>query len=86
MLEVVANVQAPILAINGNDDTTVTPDNAEQIIEASTNEASELLLIDGCDHTYNVFSGDFTVLDQAVDATAAFFLAQLTVGAADAAA
>ena len=86
MLEVVANVQSPILAINGNDDTTVTPDNAEQIIEASTNEASELLLIDGCDHTYNVFSGDFTVLGQAVDATASFFLAQLAPAAADAAA
>ena len=41
---------------------------------------------DNCDHTYNVFSGDFTALYQTVDATAAFFQAQLIPAAAQAAA
>ena len=86
MLEIVANIEAPILAINGASDTTVTPDNAEKIVEASTNEASEVLLIENCDHTYNVFSGDYTALYETVDATTAFFQAQLIPAAAEAAA
>ena len=53
ILKVTADIKAPILAINGTDDTTVTPDNA---------------------------------LYQTVDATAAFFQAQLIPAAAQAAA
>ena len=86
MVEVVANIKAPILAINGQTDTTVTPDNAEKIVEASTNEASEVLLIENCDHTFNVFSGDFTALHETVDATDAFFQAQLIPASAETAA
>ena len=86
MLKVTAGIKAPILASNGQTDTTVTPDNAEKIVEASANDASEVLLVDNCDHTYNVFSGDFTALFQTVDATIAFFQAQLIPAAADAAA
>lgn len=54
-------------------------------IETTTSD-SQLLLVDNCDHTYNVFSGDFTALYQTVDATAAFFQAQLIPAAAQAAA
>ena len=86
MLKVTAGIKAPILAINGKNDTTVAPDNAEKIVEASANDASEVLLVDNCDHTYNVFSGDFTALFQTVDATISFFQAQLIPAAADAAA
>ena len=60
ILKVTADIKAPILAINGKDDTTVTPDNAEKIVKAAANADSQLLLVDNCDHTYNVFSGDFT--------------------------
>ena len=86
ILKVTADIKAPILAINGKDDTTVTPDNAEKIVKAAANADSQLLLVDNCDHTYNVFSGDFTALYQPVDATAAFFQAQLIPAAAQAAA
>lgn len=86
MLKVVSGIKAPILAINGKNDTTVTPDNAEKIVEASSDEASKVLLVDNCDHTYNVFSGDFTALFQTVDATIAFFQSQLIPAAAQAAA
>lgn len=85
ILKVTADIKAPILAINGKDDTTVTPDNAEKIVKAAANADSQLLLVDNCDHTYNVFSGDFTALYQTVDATAAFFQAQLIPAAAQAA-
>ena len=86
ILKVTADIKPPILAINGKDDTTVTPDNAEKIVKAAANADSQLLLVDNCDHTYNVFSGDFTALYQTVDATAAFFQAQLIPAAAQAAA
>lgn len=86
ILKVTADIKTPILAINGKDDTTVTPDNAEKIVKAAANADSQLLLVDNCDHTYNVFSGDFTALYQTVDATAAFFQAQLIPAAAQAAA
>ena len=55
-------------------------------MEASTNEASEVLLIENCDHTFNVFSGDFTALYETVDATDAFFQAQLIPASAETAA
>ena len=31
ILKVTADIKAPILAINGKDDTTVTPDNARRL-------------------------------------------------------
>ena len=43
-------------------------------MKAAANADSQLLLVDNCDHTYNVFSGDFTALYQTVDATAALLI------------
>lgn len=80
-----AKIKAPILAINGKSDTTVTPDNAEKIIAAAKNGASELLLLDHCDHTYNVFSGDLSALSTTIGAGIDFFqehLAGITANAA----
>ena len=68
----VGKIEAPILAINGLADTTVDPVNAEKIVAASKNEATKLYLIENCDHTYNVFSGDFTALYETVYAGIGF--------------
>ncbi|MCI8651578.1 MAG: alpha/beta fold hydrolase [Oscillospiraceae bacterium] len=67
-----AKIKAPILAINGLADTTVDPENARKIVAASKNEATKLYLIENCDHTYNVFSGDFTALYETVNAGIGF--------------
>ena len=82
----VAKIKGPILAINGLSDTTVTPDNADQIVAASTNDASMTYFIEDCDHTFNVFSGDFSALGEAVGAGIAFFQEVLGGVRADAAA
>ena len=82
----VAKIKGPILAINGLSDTTVTPDNADQIVAASTNDASMTYFIEDCDHTFNVFSGDFSALGEAVGAGIAFFQEVLGGVSADAAA
>ena len=67
-----AKIKAPILAINGLSDTTVDPENARKIVAASKNEATKLYLIENCDHTYNVFSGDFNALYETVYAGIGF--------------
>ena len=69
----VANIKAPILAINGKEDTTVLPETAQKIVDASTNPDSRVLLLDGADHTFCVFSGDDTVLKTMVQDTIDWF-------------
>ncbi len=61
----IAKIQAPVLAINGDQDTTVTPDNAVAIAQAAQNGRS--WLIKGADHTYNIFTGDFTAITQTIN-------------------
>ena len=68
-----AKVKAPILAINGLADTTVTPDNADKIVAASKNDKSFAYLMENCDHTYNVFAEaetGYPTIKKAIDATA----------------
>ena len=54
VLAEVAKIEAPVLAINGDQDTTVLPENAAKIAAAAKNGRE--LLIAGADHTYNVFT------------------------------
>ena len=72
VLKETAKITAPVVAINGDLDTTVTPDNAIAIRDAAQNGTA--WLIDGADHTYNVFTeaDHATILKTAAD-TAAFF-------------
>ena len=69
----VGNIKAPILAINGSEDTTVVPETAQKIIDASNNPDSRVLLLEGADHTFLVFSGDLTMLEKLTDETIAWF-------------
>lgn len=59
----VANIKAPILAIAGTLDNVVLPEVADKIVAASTVEGSRVLLLEGADHTFCVFTGDLTVLE-----------------------
>ena len=69
----VAAIKAPILAINGTEDTTVVPETAQKIIDAATSEGSRVLLLEGADHTFLVFSGDSTMLEKLTAETIAWF-------------
>ena len=73
----VANIKAPILAINGTEDTAVLPETAQKIVDASTNPDSRVLLLEGADHTFCVFTGDTTVLEKLTEETIAWFQATL---------
>lgn len=74
VLEKVAGYPGPILAIQGEDDVIVVPETAGKIVEASTNSASKTHMIKGCDHTFNVFSGSFSAIEEAAEATAEYML------------
>ena len=67
-----AKITVPVVAINGDQDTTVTPDNAVAIRDAAQNGSA--WLIDGADHTYNIFTeADGATLIRTAQDTAAFF-------------
>jgi hypothetical protein len=73
VLEVFSNSSAPVLAINGAEDTVVDPINAQRIVDASRNSESKVLLIEGADHTFNIFTGDMTAFNQLIEATVDWF-------------
>lgn len=77
VLEVFSYSNAPVLAINGSEDTVVDPVNATLIVEASANPISRQLILEGADHTFNIFTGDMTAFDQLIDATVNWFAATL---------
>ncbi|MDO4547132.1 MAG: alpha/beta fold hydrolase [Clostridia bacterium] len=73
-----SSFEGPVLAIHGTDDVTVDPDWSDKIVEASSNESSKTLFIEGMDHTFNVFvEEDLHSLYTAIDATGEFFAATL---------
>ncbi len=51
-----AKIKAPIFAIQGMKDTSVAPENANQIVKVARNDATRAFFIEDCDHTFNVFS------------------------------
>ncbi|SMP63691.1 alpha/beta fold hydrolase [Anoxynatronum buryatiense] len=73
VLEVFGDSNAPVLAVNGSEDDVVVPANAALIVEASANPASRQLILEGADHTFNIFTGDMTAFDQLIDATVNWF-------------
>lgn len=73
VLEVFSHSEAPVLAINGAMDNVVDPANAKLIVAVSENPASRVLLIEGADHTFNIFTGDMTAFDKLIKATVDWF-------------
>ncbi len=68
---------APVLAINGSKDNVVLPENVYQIIDASSNSNSRTYIIEGADHTFNIFSGDMTAFSELCKTTLTWFLRTL---------
>ena len=77
VLKKIAGYPGPILAIQGEADVIVVPETAGKIVEASTNSASKTHMIKDCDHTFNVFSGSFSAVEEAAGATAEYMLQHL---------
>ena len=69
----VSKIKCPLLAINGKDDTTVVPETAQKIVDATGSKKAKVLLVDDCDHTLKVFTGDLTKLHEVTQATVDWF-------------
>lgn len=81
-----ARLTVPVLAINGDLDTTVPMSNAEAIVKTAKN--GRLCIIEGADHTYNIFAeADHGTMDKTIEAGIQFlreiFLAPESVSLAD---
>ncbi|MGZ9811231.1 alpha/beta hydrolase family protein [Pseudoroseicyclus sp. H15] len=67
------NFDGPVLAINGAEDTVVDPATADEIVAAAGSDRAEVQIIEGGDHTFQIFSGDMTVFDELSDMTVSWF-------------
>jgi dienelactone hydrolase len=72
-----AAYKGAVLAIAGSNDDVVLPEVADTILQStgSDNEAKEI--IEGADHTFNIFSGDMTAFDALMQLTIDRFVATL---------
>ena len=74
ILAIYAQANVPTLAIAGSLDDVVLPEYADQIIENAQNETSQVGLVEGADHTFNIFTGDLTKFEETCDLTTNGFL------------
>lgn len=68
-----ANYKGALLAINGSADTVVLPEIADEIVAAGGGDNKQKSIIEGADHTYNIFTGDMAAFDELIDATVTWF-------------
>lgn len=73
-----ANYPGAVLAINGSNDTVVPPATADGIVAASAAAAKkEKAIVEGADHTFNVFSGDLSAYEKLATLTVDWFKSTL---------
>lgn len=73
-----ANISIPYMIIQGTEDTTVVPETALAIESALVNSPNApIYWVENCDHTFNVFTGDTSALEETTTATTVWFLATL---------
>ena len=67
------NYKGALLAIAGSEDTVVLPAVADEILAAAGSENERKAIIEGADHTFNIFSGDMTAFDELMQTTIDWF-------------
>lgn len=77
ILEELGSYQGALLAIAGSGDIVVPPSDTELIITAAGTEEKDHYIIEGGDHTFNLFTGDMTVFDDLNTVTTDWFLSTL---------
>jgi len=77
-LDVITNINAPLLVLYGDKDDVVVPAVAEAVVSAAIN-SSEVIhhVIKGADHGLGIFSEEPHYTEEAVSTTADFFEARL---------
>ena len=73
LTEELANYQGAVCAIAGSLDDVVPLTDLDEIIESSPTEAKEKVLVEGADHTFNVFTGDLSAYEELAAKTVEWF-------------
>ena len=76
VLDKVKNIDIPIMALSGTNDTDVDPNIAKAIIKNSKNLKSKFVSINGADHVFNLFS-DKPKVDEGINITTNWFVETL---------
>jgi len=69
--------KGPVLAIAGSADTTVPLSDLDGIVASAGGVDKAKYLIDGADHTFNVFTGDLSKFNQLMKVTTDWFKSKL---------
>lgn len=80
VLNAASHVRAPWLIVHGNRDQAVESAVASRLAAASASPATELLLLDGADHTFGVkhpWAGSTPEFDEVAEQTAGFLMRAL---------
>jgi len=72
-----ANFKGPVLAIAGSADTVVPLSQLDVIVSSAGGTDKAKHLIDGADHTFNIFTGDMTKFNELMSITTEWFLNKL---------
>lgn len=67
------NYSGALLAISGSEDTVVVPETADQIVNAAASKDKAIAIIEGADHTFNIFTGDMSAFEELMDVTVTRF-------------
>lgn len=71
--DAIPEVKASILALNGSEDDVVLPETGQEIAKLATNEDTKHEIIEGADHTFNIFTEDLTKFEELVEKTISWF-------------
>lgn len=72
-----ANYKGAVLAIAGANDDVVPPATTDAIVAAAGGDNKSKSIIDGADHTFNIFSGDMSAFNTLIAQTVDWFKATL---------
>ncbi|WIY52249.1 alpha/beta fold hydrolase [Devosia sp. YIM 151766] len=64
-----AGYDGAVLAIAGSNDDVVLPEVTDTILQAAGSDDEAKEIIEGADHTFNIFSGDMTAFDELMQLT-----------------
>ncbi len=68
-----AAYKGALLAVAGSQDTVVLPAVADEVVAAAGSGNKRKAIIEGADHTFNIFSGNMTAFDELMKATVDWF-------------
>lgn len=71
--EELAKYDGAVLAIAGSNDDVVPTTDVDVIVAAAPTEAKRSVILEGADHTFNIFSGDMTKFNELMDLTVEWF-------------